>query len=149
VLLDALDPGSLSAVSQFALGLSLAQSDLPDRATPYFELLSQHYPESYNAASNLVVRYIGAKKFPEAISLANQLVTQRHDTDELEDPLAEAYEGNHETERAIAALRRAIELNPKDEDSYLDFANLCINHRDFDNGLKVIAVGLNVLPHSA
>ena len=149
VLLDALDPGSLSAASQFAVGLSLAQSDLPDRAIPYFELLRQHYPDSYNAAYNLVVCYIGAKKFPEAISLANQLVTQRHETDELENELAEAYEGNHETERAIAALRRAIELNPQDEDNYLDFANLCINHRDFDNGLKVIAVGLNILPDSS
>ncbi len=149
VLLDALDPGSLSAASQFTVGLSLAQSGLPDRAIPYFELLRQHYPNSYNAAYNLVVCYIGAKKFPEAISLASQLVTQNRETEELDNALAEAYEGNHETERAIAALRRAIELNPQDEDNYLDFANLCINHRDFDNGLKVIAVGLNVLPDSS
>lgn len=149
VLLDALDPGSLSATSQFTVGLSLAQADLADRAIPYFELLRQHYPDSYNAAFNLVVCYIGAKRFPDAISLANQLVTQTHETDELDNALAEAYEENHETERAIAALRRAIELNPQDEDNYLDFANLCINHRDFDNGLKVIAVGLNALPNSS
>ena len=149
VLLDALDSGGLSATSQFAIGLSLAQSDLPDRAIPYFELLRQHYPDSYNGAYNLVVCYIGAKRFPDAISLANQLVTQSRETEELDNALAEAYEGNHETERAIATLRRAIELKPQDEDNYLDFANLCINHRDFDNGLKVIAVGLNVLPHSS
>ncbi len=72
-----------------------------------------------------------------------------HETGELDNALAEAYEENHETERAIAALRRAIELNPENEDNYLDFANLCIDHRDFDNGLKVIAVGLNVLPNSS
>lgn len=149
VLLDALDPGSLAAASLFAVGLSLAQSDLPDRAISYFELLRQHYPDSYNAAYNLVVCYIGAKKFPDAISVGNKLLSQSHETDELDNALAEAYEGNHETERAIAALRRAIELNPQDEDNYLDFANLCINHRDFDNGLKVIAVGLNVLPKSS
>jgi len=149
VLLDAVDPGSLSASSQFTVGLSLAQADLADRAIPYFELLRQHYPGSYNATYNLVVCYIGAKRFPDAISLANQLVTQSHETDEIDNALAEAYEENHETERAVAALRRAIELNPRDEDNYLDFANLCINHRDFDNGLKVIAVGLNVLPNSS
>jgi protein O-GlcNAc transferase len=149
VLLEALDPNSLSATSQFAVGLSLAQSDLPDRAIPYFELLRQHYPDSYNASYNLVVCYIGVKRFPDAISVANQLITQSHETDELDNALAEAYEENHETERAIAALRRAIELKPQDEDNYLDFANLCINHRDFDNGLKVIAVGLNVLPNSS
>jgi tetratricopeptide (TPR) repeat protein len=149
VVLDSLDPSSLSAKSQFDVGLSLAQSNQPERAISYFELVRQHYSDSYNAAYNLVVCYIADKRYPDAIALANQLVAHNRETEDLDNALAEAYEENHETERAIAALRRAIELKPQDEDNYLDFANLCINHRDFDNGLKVIAVGLSAVPHSS
>lgn len=148
VSVDELQPDALSAPSQFALGVALAQADLPERAIPYFEALRQHYPGSYNTAFNLVICYVGAKKYSEAISLANQWIAAGRDTDEIENALAEAYERSHDTPRAITALRRAVELNPQDEDNYLDFANLCIDHRDFTNGLKVIGVGLEARPKS-
>lgn len=147
-MLDDLQPQDISAFSQFAVGVNLAQSGQPSRAIPYFELIRQHYPKSYNAAFNLVLCYIGALKPSEAISLANQLITGGHDTDEVEDALAEAYEQMHDTKLAVAALRRAIALNPKDEDNYLDFANMCIDHRDLENGLRVIGVGLQASPNS-
>ncbi len=145
---DNLPPDSLSTSAQFELGLTLAQADLPDRAIPYFVALRRRYPDSYNTAYNLVICYIGAKKYSEAISLANQWVSDGHDTDEFENAMAEAYERSQDTPHAIAALRRAIELNPDADDNYLDFANMCIDHRDFDNGLKVIGVGLQVHPNS-
>lgn len=148
VTLDELDPSALSAESQFAVGVALAQAESPDRAIPFFSSLHQRYPESYNTAFNLVLCYIGAKEYAQAISLVNQWIAAGHDTDELENALAEAYEGIHDTPHAIQALRHAIELNPENEDNYLDFANLCIDHRDFDNGLKVIGVGLQVRPNS-
>ena len=148
VLLDGMSTQPISAASQFAIGLSLAQTDLPDRAVPYFELLRQHHPDSYNTAFDLLLCYLGTKKYSDVISLANELIAAGHDTDEVEDAVAEAYEKNHDTPRAVAALRRAIELNPQNDDNYLDFANLCIDHRDFDNGLKVIGVGLEARPNS-
>lgn len=147
-LLNDLEPEEISVPSQFAVGVALAQVGLPDRAIPYFELLRQHYFGSYNIAYNLVLCYIGAKKPPEAISLSNQLISDGHDTSEIENALAEAYEQSHKTQLAVDALRRAITLNPKDENNYLDFANLCINHRDYDDGLKVIGVALQTLPDS-
>lgn len=148
VLLDQMRAEDLSPASQFAVGVALAQADLPDRAVPYFTLVRQRYPSSYNTAYNLALCYIGAKRYTEAISLANEMISGGHDTSELEDAVAEAYEQTRDTPHAIASLRRAIELDPEDEDNYLDFANLCIDHRDFANGLKVIGVGLQTRPNS-
>lgn len=148
VVLDQVRPEHLSENSQFSVGLALAQADQPDRAAPYFETLRRLHPDSYNTAFDLMMCYLGSKRFPDAISLANDLIHHGNDTDELENALAQAYEENHDTPNAITALRRAVELNPQDEDNYLDFANLCIDHRDFENGLKVIAVGLATLPDS-
>lgn len=149
VQLDGVQADQLSAPAEFAVGLALAQAELPDRAIPYFENLRQRYPDSYNASFNLLICYIGAKRFTDAIALGKNLMGKGHESDELDDALAEAYEGNHDTQNAVAALRRAIELNPQNEDLYLDFANICINHRDFENGLKVIAVGLQTRPDSS
>lgn len=148
VLIDELQPAALDSASQFAVGLSLAQADFPDRAIPFFDLLRQRFPESYNVAFNLVVCYIGAKKYREAIALASQWTSSGHDTSELENAVSDAYEHTNDTPQAITALRRAIEIDPNDDDNYLDFANLCIDHRDFENGLKVIGVGLSAHPKS-
>lgn len=148
VLLDQLRAEDLSPAAQFAVGVALAQADQPDRAVLYFTLVRQRYPRSYNTEYNLILCYIGAKRYTDAISLANEMISSGHDTSELEDAVAGAYEQTHDTPRAIASLRRAIELDPEDEDNYLDFANLCIDHRDFANGLKVIGVGLQARPNS-
>ena len=147
VTVEELQPDTIAPSSQFAVGVALMHADVPDRAIPYFEMLRQRHPESYNTAFNLVVCYLDAKRYADAILLGNQWAAE-HDTDELENALAEAYEKTRDTPRAVAALRRAIELNPENDDNYLDFANLCIDHRDFDNGLKVIGVGLQARPKS-
>lgn len=88
------------------------------------------------------------RKYPDAIALVSQWISAGHDTSELENAVSDAFEHPQDTPKAIAALRRAIELNPEDDDNYLDFANLCIDHRDFDNGPKVIDVGLRAHPNS-
>ncbi len=148
VLTDDLEPNTLTPPTQFALGFTLAQSEMPDRAIPYFESLRKSDPDSYNTTYNLLVCYSGTKKYPEAIALANDEIARGNETSELDDVLADAYEGNKQTQKAIDTLRRAIALNPDDDNNYLDFSNICINHNDYDNGLKVIAVGLKVHPKS-
>jgi tetratricopeptide (TPR) repeat protein len=149
VLMDELQPADLTPSTQFAAGLALAQDNLPDRAVVFFLILQKRFPDSYNTAFNLIQCYIASKRYPEAIALANQWISGGHDTSELENAVSGAYEHTHQTPKAIEALRRAIELDPENDDNYLDFANLCIEHRDFANGLKVMEVGLKVHPKSS
>ena len=56
--------------------------------------------------------------------------------------------GDKQTQSAVDALRRAIALDPKAEQNYLDFASLCINHQAYAEGLKVLDVALQVNPKS-
>ena len=143
-----LEPNTLTPPMQFALGFTLAQSEMQDRAIPYFESLQKSNPDSYNTTYNLLVCYLRTKKYPEAIALANDEIARGDETSELDNVLADAYEANRQTQKAIDTLRKAIALDPDDDNNYLDFSNICINHNDFENGLKVIAVGLNVHPKS-
>jgi predicted Zn-dependent protease len=147
-VLDRLEPAQLSPQSQFALGLALAQLDLPERSLPYMQAAYQSYPDSYDIGFDLTVGFIQARNYPQAIAAAKELAQREHETSELDNVLAEAYEGNKETQHAVEALRRAISLDPDSEDNYLDFASLCMNHGSFDDGLKVISVGLQAHPKS-
>jgi tetratricopeptide (TPR) repeat protein len=147
-ILDRCEPGQLSPQSQFALGLALEQLDLPAPSLPYLQALYQAYPDSYDVGFDITVGFIQTRDYPQAIAVAKEVIQRGHETAELENVLAEAYEGNKETQHAVESLRKAISLDPDNEDNYLDFASLCMNHRSFDDGLKVIGVGLEVHPKS-
>jgi predicted Zn-dependent protease len=141
-------PESLNPQSQFALGVALAETGHQKAAIPYFLSLRHSYPDSYDAGYDLTICYLDAKQYPAAISVANDLVRSGHETAKLENALAEAYVGNKEVQPAIDSLRRAISLDPQNEDNYLDFASLCMDQRDFDAGLKVLQVGIQIHPRS-
>jgi tetratricopeptide (TPR) repeat protein len=148
VMASDMSPSNLDPESQLALGISLAELNLDNRAVPFLQAAFQHDEASYNIGFDLTLTSIHARDFATAIATSEKLVKNGHDTAELEDIRAEALESHGETQRAVDAYRRAIALDAEDENTYLDFASLCIDHRAFDDGMKVIAVGLQVHPKS-
>ncbi len=147
-VLRTLDQENLSPKTQFALGLALAKHELYQQAIPYFQAVSSKYPESYDAAFNLAICLVQAKEFPKAIEVLRATAERGHKTAELDNLLAEAYEGNNQIQEAIDALREATQLAPEDEDSYVDLATLCTTHDAYALGLEVIEVGLHHHPQS-
>ena len=147
-ILDRFQPDQIEPQTQFALGLALEQLGLAERSIPYLEAVQQRYPDSYDIGFDLVLASIEAKQFPRAIDEAKDLIVHGHETSELNNVLAEAYEGNNEIQHAVDALRRAIALDPADEDNYLDFASLCMNQRSLQAGMTVIQVALESHPKS-
>jgi len=147
-LLSGIDQKSLSPRLQFSLGLALARHELYERAIPYFQAVSVAYPDSYDAAFNLAVCHVLTKQFPQAIAVLNGIANRGHKTAELDNLLAEAFEGNQQVQEAINALREATQLAPKDENNYVDLAALCTNYDAYDLGLQIIEVGLHYYPES-
>ena len=63
--------------------------------------------------------------------------------------LAEIYTEKDKIPEAIAALRRATEIAPRDERNYIDLATLCVDHQSTDLGLQIADIGLKNIPKSA
>lgn len=147
-ILDNLAPGAVEPESQFAIGLALEQQGLPQRAIPFLEAVQHQYPDSYDIGFDLILADIEAKAFPMAIDEARDLVNHGHETSELDNLLAEAYEGDNQIQPAVDTLRKAIALDPADEDNYLDFASLCMNQRSLQAGMQVLQVALASHPKS-
>jgi tetratricopeptide (TPR) repeat protein len=61
---------------------------------------------------------------------------------------AKAYEESKDTPNAVALLRQAILLDPKNISLYIDFATICFNHESFQVGIDVITEGLVLQPKS-
>lgn len=147
-LLKSVDLKSLSSRQQFAVGLAFARRELYVQAIPYFEAVRGAYPDSYDAAFDLAACYVLNKQFRQAIDVLKDSASRGHKTAELDNLLAEAFEGNQQTQDAINALREATQLDPKDENNYVDLATLCTNYDAYDLGLQIIEIGLRYHPRS-
>jgi tetratricopeptide (TPR) repeat protein len=62
---------------------------------------------------------------------------------------ASAYEAEGNTPEAVRILRQAIVADPHNVNLYVDFANLCIDHRSYQVGVDMIQAGLQAEPKAA
>lgn len=97
---------------------------------------------------NLALLELEAGRAADAIALLEPVAASERDGDTLS-LLAAAYEANKQTPQAIAALQRAIEIDPQRERHYLDLAALALEHNSLPVGQEVVAAGLKNLPQSA
>ena len=143
-----LDPSKLTPQWQFRLGLGLAQQEWFEEAIPFFQSVNAKAPEANDAAFNLAMCDIETRRFPQAVETLRHIVEQGHSTAEVNNLLAEAYEGNQQTQEAINSLREAVRLAPGDENSYVNLIALCIKYEAFDLGLEIVQAGLQYHPQS-
>jgi tetratricopeptide (TPR) repeat protein len=61
---------------------------------------------------------------------------------------ASAYEADGNTPEAVRVLRQAIVANPHNINLYIDFADLCLDHRSYPVGVDMINAGLKAEPNS-
>src|SRR5258708_13239790 len=59
------------------------------------------------------------------------------------------YAGQDKVADAIAAFRKATELDPKNEQNYIDLDSLCLDHQSFDIATDIVNVGIGNIPDSA
>ena len=82
------------------------------------------------------------------ITLQPLLQASPQDADTLE-LAATAYEDSKDTPQAVAMLRQAILLEPRNVNLYLDFANVSAAHDSFQVGIDVLSDGVGQLPKAS
>jgi tetratricopeptide (TPR) repeat protein len=134
--------------AHFQAGLMLAQLEKYASAARQFELAKKDYPDPYEVGFNLTLAYVRSLNYPAAIQAAQDVIAKGYRKSELYNLLAEAYERNDQTIQAYNALRTATQIDPKDENNYLDLMALGVDHANFDLALDIADIGLRNIPDS-
>lgn len=138
----------LDAKSNFDAGLLLGRAGDVHDAAHYFELSRQGYPDPYTAGYNETLMMLKAGDYPGAIAVANDLLRQGYRKSELYNLLSEAYLKNNQVKEAYDSLRTATQVDPQDENNYVDLSSLCLDHENFDLGIEITDIGLRHIPNS-
>ena len=141
-------PSEADALTRFEAGMILARLEKYADAARHFELARKNYPDPYEVAFNLTLAYVKSRQYAEAIGVALEYLSQGHKKAELYNLLSQAYEGNKQTVEAYKALQTATQIDPKDENNYLDLATLCVDHANYDLGLEIVSIGIRNIPQS-
>jgi Flp pilus assembly protein TadD len=141
-------PKEADGRSHFRAGVMLAQLEKYESATRQFELAKKDYPDPYEVGYNLTLAYERAQNYTGATQTAEGLIAKGYKKAELYNLLGSVYEKAGRTVDAYNALRTATQLEPKDENNYLDLVALGVDHRNYDLAFGIIDIGLTTVPGS-
>jgi tetratricopeptide (TPR) repeat protein len=139
-----------SAVSNNPLALAqwgecLLAEDQPGFATKRLEQSLRLRPADKRVSYNLALALHLDHHDEEALETAK---TMGADGDAL-NLAGSIYAGQDKIAEAIAAFRKATELDPRNEQNYIDLASLCLDHQSFDIANEIVNVGIANIPNSA
>jgi len=133
----------------FAAGALLVEEKAYAAAAREFGKARRTYKDPHTAGYDQSLAYVNAEDYPAAIQTANELLNEGYRTAELANVAGMAYLKSGQIKEAYNALRIATELDPKDEDSYVDLDSICLDNDNYDLGLEIADIGLSHLPKSS
>lgn len=134
--------------AELQTGTVLTHKGLFSDAIPHLLAARAGTPREYAVNFNLALCYVGTSQFKLAIEVLSSL-RGGHNRGDIENLLAQAYIGNAQPKEAWAALQKAAVLSPQNEKLYVFVADACMEHHDYDLGLRVVDIGLHNVPLSA
>jgi tetratricopeptide (TPR) repeat protein len=132
---------------RYEIAALLVNAGAYELAIQEFERLRQVDPGSDDLNYNLALAYHRVGKEGQASELLQHLLA-REEKAELENLLGEVELTRNNFPRALAAFRRAAELEPGSEDYRYDYAQSLVSQRSFDQALDVFARAAADFPNS-
>lgn len=130
-------------------GACLVRVKRPLEAVEVFRQLTGLQPDDRRARYSLAVALMDATRFRDAIAALEPLAQAAAPDPIALELSASAHESLAETPQAVALLRQAVLLDPRNVNLYLDFAALSFTHQSFQVGVDMIDAGLTQMPDSA
>lgn len=131
-----------------AYAICLVKLKHPDRAEGVFERALALNPDDRRERRLLASVQLMAHQPQDALTTLEPLLQGSDQEVETLELAATAYEDNKDTPQAVATLRKAILLDPKNVNLYVDFANLSAAHDSFQVGIDVVSDGISQLPQA-
>jgi predicted Zn-dependent protease len=105
--------------------------------------------EEFAAEFNLALCYYGAGQPQDAIRTLRSIHSLGTQAIRVYNLLAQSYVANRQPKDAFQALNKASALDPRNEKLYLFVADACMDQQAYEDGLKVVDLGLKHRSDSA
>jgi len=128
-----------------AYGSCLVQTGQPEKAVAVFQQLVAALPHQAYPKYDLAVVLVATKQNRAAVEILEPLLAIEPADPEVLSLAADAYEASGDTPKAVALLRQAIVLNPRNTPYYTSFAEICLDHDSFQVGIDMIDAGLKYI----
>jgi tetratricopeptide (TPR) repeat protein len=132
-----------------AYGACLAQAGQYSQAVPLFQQALSAEPSVASIRFNLALAQWKANHPQDALLTLQPAIEAGTGQGDALLLAADIYESMNDTQPAVELLRKAILLDPKNVDAYLDFANLSYDHASMQVGIDILNAGLGQLPTEA
>ena len=132
-----------------AYGACLAQAGQYSQAVPLFQQALSAEPSVASIRFNLALAQWKANQPQDALLTLQPAIEAGTGQGDALLLAADIYESMNDTQPAVELLRKAILLDPKNVDAYLDFANLSYDHASMQVGIDILNAGLGQLPTEA
>jgi tetratricopeptide (TPR) repeat protein len=129
-------------------GTALTRQGSFAEAIPHLLAARGHVANEYARSFNLALCYLGTGQSPLAIDVLLRLSDGGHDNADVENLLAQAYVGNGQPQLALSSLEKADSLSPQNERLYAFVSDACMEHQQYNLGLKIVDLGLQNMPQS-
>jgi tetratricopeptide (TPR) repeat protein len=130
-------------------GACLLQMKRPEEAAGVFRRWMAIRPQDRRPRYSLAVSLMDAGRFRDAIAALEPLAGAQNPDPVALELISTAHEALGETPEAVAVLRQAVLLDPRNQNLYLDFASLSFTHQSFQVGIDMINAGLTQIPDSS
>jgi tetratricopeptide (TPR) repeat protein len=130
-------------------GACLMKMKRPEEAAGVYRQLAALRPQDRRALYALAVSLMDASRFRDAIAALEPLWQARSPDAVALELASNAHEALGETPQAVAELRQAVLIDPRNVNLYLDFAALAFTHQSFQVGIDMVNAGLTQIADSA
>lgn len=132
-----------------AYGTCLVRMKQFDAATRVFQRTVALRPDDARERRLLAAIQLMAEKPQDALQTLEPLIATGNPDAATLELASSAYEEAGDTARAVATLRQAILLEPRNANLYLDFATIAFAHQSFQVGIDIVSDGLTLQPQAA
>ncbi len=140
---------STAAEEELRTGIALTREGAFAEAISHLAFAQGKVHDTYAASFNLALCYVGTGQFNNAIPILLHLRETEKTTAASENLLAQAYIGSGQLQNALEAFQSAAAEAPNSEKLYIFVADACMEHQDYEFGLRATDLGLQHLPGSA
>jgi Flp pilus assembly protein TadD len=133
----------------FLGGQVAAQADDFNFAEGMFTSIWSTYPDKPRLGYELAREQFRANRWAESEATSRKLIAAGYESGEIYDLLGKCLDKRGNFKQALAAMQRAIELNPSREGNYLDVGTILAEHRRFPAALVMAQRAVEVAPRSS